>query len=440
MQSQGLSHRRVLALAGPVVIAQAATALTGVVDTAVMGLCGDAANLAAVAVAAAAFGFIYWGFGFLRMATTGLTAQAKGAGEDAETHAVLLRALLLGAALLALWLPLRWLVLSVFDTTPAVAAQTRDYFDARIWGAPALLMGYGVTGWLIGTGRTGKLMLLQVVMNALNAALDAWFVARWDMGPAGIGAGTAIAEWVALGLGLVLVRDGFRAPARLLDRARLEALLAANRDVMIRTLALVFSFAWFVRAGTSIDTATVAGNEVLLQFITVSAFVLDSFAFVAEKEVGEAFGARDAARLRRAVRVTSELALAFGALIALAFLLGGGAVIEFFVRDPEARRAALTYLPFCAATPLIGVPAWQLDGVFLGATRGRALRTAGVAAAVLYVLSDLALRGAYGNTGIWSAFLLMYVYRAACLAGFWPSLVRDLGDPALARGGGDAPR
>lgn len=172
-------------------------------------------------------------------------------------------------------------------------------------------------------------------------------------------------------------------------------------------------------------TAQLAGNQVLLQFIAVAAFVLDGFAFVAEKEVGEAFGAGDRLRLRRALRVSSELALAFGALISALFFFGGGWVIEAFVEDLEARSAALAFLPFCAIVPLLGVPAWQLDGTFLGATRGRAIRNAGLASALAYVTADLVLRPAWGNTGVWSAFLLMYVFRAAALAWYLPDLLRD---------------
>ncbi|MEE9381661.1 MAG: MATE family efflux transporter, partial [Hyphomonadaceae bacterium] len=261
-----------MSLAWPVILAQAATAMTGVVDTAVMGRFGDKTDLAAVAVAAVAFGFIYWGFGFLRMATTGLTAQANGSGDVPESRAILIRALILGAALglaLILFFPLiRWGALAAFQAEADVEILASDYFNARIWGAPALMMGFVISGWLLGTGRTRALLIFQIVLNGVNAALDTWFVAGLDWGPAGIGAGTAIAEWTALGFGFFLVRDGLKAPARLFDREKLMALFAANRDIMIRTLALTFSFAWFVNAGTRSGTAQLAGNEVLLQFIT----------------------------------------------------------------------------------------------------------------------------------------------------------------------------
>ena len=431
-----LTRSRALALAWPIMLAQVATATTGIVDTAVMGRFGTAAELAAVGLAAVVFNFLYWGFGFLRMATTGLTAQADGAGDAAETNAILKRALLLGGGiglLILISFPLvSRLALALFQAEALVEADAAAYFQGRIWGAPAALMGFAITGWLIGTGRTRALLAVQIGMNAVNAGLDFLFVAVFDWGPAGIGVGTAIAEWAALALGLVIVRSALGPGARLFDRARLGSLLSANRDIMIRTLALLFSFAWFVNSGAQQGIAAMAGNQVLLQFIAVSAFVLDAFAFVAEKEAGAAYGARGRARLVRAMRVTSELALVCAVLFSLLFWLGGGAVIHAFILDPAAREAALTYLPWCAAVPVIGVAAWQLDGLFLGTTQGPAVRNAGMLAMAAYIATDIALAPAFGNAGVWAAFLLSYAYRAGALALYWPRLMQALTPKAAA--------
>ncbi len=420
-------------LAVPVMLAQAAIAATGVVDTAVMGLYGDKSDLAAVAIASVAFSFIYWGFGFLRMSTTGLVAQALGRDDQSEARATLQRGLFLGAAfgltIFVLSPILRLGVFAPFGAAPDVVALADGYFAARVWGAPALLTQYAITGWLLGTGRTGALLAMQVVMNGVNIVLDIWFVAGLGWGPAGIGAGTAIAEWVALCFGLGLIWRSLKPEQNLLDRSALMALFNANRDILIRTLALLFAFAWFVRSGAQMGTAQLAGNEVLLQFITVAAFVLDGFAFVAEKEVGEAYGARSVSRLRRAMRLTTELALLFGVLISLAYLFAGSALIERFVSDLEAREAALAYLPYCAAVPLIGVAAFQLDGFFLGATQGKAMRNAAIFVTLAYVGLDLILRPAFGNTGVWLAFLGMYVLRAGALGYYVPSLMRATANP-----------
>ncbi|MEZ5938268.1 MAG: MATE family efflux transporter [Hyphomonadaceae bacterium] len=430
MTSAILTQRRALALAWPITLAQAATATTGIVDTAVMGRFGAAADLAAVGIAAVVFNFLYWGFGFLRMATTGLTAQAGGAGDATEVGAVLKRAMILGAGLGLLLLATFPLAsrnaLALFHAEADVEAGAASYFWARIWGAPAALMGFAITGWLIGAGRTRALLAFQVVMNLVNGGLDFTFVAFWDWGPLGIGAGTAIAEWVALGFGLLIVRKDLQPRVRLFDRAKLAALFGANLNIMVRTLALLFSFAWFINSGARQGTAQLAGNEVLLQFIAVSAFVLDAFAFVAEKETGAAFGARDRARLIRAMRVTSQLAVVCGLAFSLAFWFGGPGVIAAFIADPDARAAALAFLPFCAAVPAIGVAAWQLDGLFLGTTQGAAVRNAGLLAMAAYVATDLLLAPRFGNAGVWIAFLLGYLYRALALAAYWPRLMRGM--------------
>ncbi|MEL7129755.1 MAG: MATE family efflux transporter [Pseudomonadota bacterium] len=424
-----LTRGHVLELVWPVVLSQAAIAMTGIVDTAAMGRFGDKVDLAAVAVAAVSFGFIYWGFGFLRMSTTGLTAQARGLGDSAESRAILLRALtlgfVLGILLLVLAPALKAVTFAIFDAEPEVERLGQDYFDARIWGAPALLMGYGISGWLLGSGRTRALLAFQILLNGVNAGLDLLFVAVFDWGPAGIGAGTAIAEWIALIFGLVIVRGAFQRTAPLWAQDKVMRLFTANRDIMIRTMAVLLSFAWFVNAGARQSTAALAGNEVLLQFVTVAAFVLDGFAFIAEKETGEAVGARDPERLKRAMRITSELAIISGIVIALVFLVGGGWVIRTFILDPEAQASALAYLPFCAMMPLLGVIPFQLDGVFIGATHGRALRNAGILATLGYIATDLSLRP-YDNLGVWIAFLTMYLWRAGFLVLYWPSLIRSI--------------
>lgn len=420
-------------LAVPVMLAQAAIAATGVVDTAVMGLYGDKSDLAAVAIASVAFSFIYWGFGFLRMSTTGLVAQAIGRDDHAEARATLQRSLLIGGAfglLIFIGSPvLGAIVFSPFGADPDVVDLADGYFAARVWGAPALLTQYAITGWLLGTGRTGALLAMQIVMNGVNIVLDVWFVAGLDWGPTGIGAGTAIAEWVALAFGLVLIWPSLKREAGLLDRKALTALLNANRDILIRTLAMLLCFAWFVRSGAQLGTEYVAGNEVLLQFITVAAFVLDGFAFVAEKEIGEAYGANDRKRLIRAMRITTELAFAFAILVSALYWLGGGWVISRFISDEEARSVALAFLPYCALVPIIGVLAYQLDGFLLGATRGRALRIAAGFVTIIYIPLDLIMRDQFGNTGVWLAFLGMFIVRVIAHGWFLPSLMRATEDP-----------
>lgn len=427
MTKRRLSHTQVVKLALPVMLSQIAIAVTGVVDTAVMGLTGDKVDLAAVGIATVTFSFLYWGFGFLRMSTTGLVAQAIGAERPKDARKVFQQAILLGACfglmLLGLAPFLVGIIFSPFGAETDVVDLAQQYFSLRIWGAPALLVTYALSGWLLGTGRTGALLAFQIVMNLVNVILDLWFVLGLGWGLSGIAIGTVIAEWVAVLFGLCLVARSLKPETNLMDWASLKTVFRANRDILIRTLALLFCFAWFTRSGASQGTAALAGNEILLQFITVSMFVLDGIAFIAEKEVGEAYGARDRRRIKRAMMVTSRLALTFGAFISLSYFLIGPPILNALIADTEARDVALAYMPYCALVPLIGVPAWQLDGFFLGATQGRAIRLAGLFMAAAYLVCDSVLRPFYGNSGVWIALVLMYVFRAMGLAVFMPQLL-----------------
>ena len=420
-------------------LGQASVPLVGIVDTAVIGRTGDAVALAGVALGATIITLVFWTFGFLRMGMTGLTAQAQGSGDRAEVEALLLRALAIGLVLgllvLALSWPIREAALAVMSGTPAVDGEAGGYMQGRFIGAPAALAVYAINGWLLGLGRTREALALQIVMNVANIALDTWFVWGMGFGAYGVGLGTACAEGIALLLGLLIVGRVAganilalvaRTPRDLLtDRARLTRLFAVNRDIMIRTVALLILFAWFANAGARLGAQTLAANHVLLQFVSFAAFILDAFAFTAEERVGSAFGKRDRTHFLRAIRLTAEFSLASGALLALAFLLLGGPLIDFLTTDAEVRAVARAYLPFAALVPLLGMPSWMLDGVFIGTTRGTALRNAGVAATVLYILLDLALRP-FDNTGVWIAMTASYLLRAGGLAVYFPSLLNEM--------------
>lgn len=433
-----LTRRRVFDLAWPMVLANAALPLAGVTDTFVIGLVGDKTDLAGVALGVTLFSVFYWSFYFLRMSTTGLAAQADGRGERAETQRVLLRAL--GAALviaLAL-LALRRLAaaggFAILQGEPEVEALGTTYFLTRSWGAPGAFASFALTGWLIGLGRTRAVFAVNVVYAAVNLALDVWFVLGLGWGVAGVAAATAASEvasaLAAAGVALHVVRaEGGWSPLALDRRALLDAtairrLFAVNLDLMVRTWSLVLGFSWFANEGARLGTRVLAGNHVLLQIVSVWAFVLDAYAFVAETEVGRAVGARSVARLRRAIRLTSEFALLSGVVFMLTTFALGPMALTAWIADPEARASALRYLPYCAVIPFLGAAAWQLDGVFIGATRSRAMRNAAVAAVAIYLLADVLLTPRLGADGAWLAFLIYYLARAGTLAAAYPGIER----------------
>ncbi|MFP3943254.1 MAG: MATE family efflux transporter [Alphaproteobacteria bacterium] len=449
------THARVFAIAWPIILANAATPLTGIVDTAVIGRLGEPALLGAIAVGALIFNFLYWGFGFLRMGTTGLTAQAEGAGDELQVRAWMARAAALGAAcglaLLILQWPIAQGAFGLLEASSAVESEAGAYLSLRIWGAPAALTVYAAMGWFIGLGQSRKVLALTVFQNGVNAALDILFVAGFGWGVEGVAIGTALAEWsaglLALALILLTLRERNRRTgplalprAELTDPLQLGRMLAVNRDIFIRTLLLISAFAWFTAQGAAAGDVTLAANHVLLQFVAFSAFFLDGFAFAAETLVGRAVGARAPVLLADAVRRSTHLAVAAAALLSLGFWLAGPLFIHELSADDAVRAAAVTFLPWAALQPLAAVWCFQFDGIFIGATRGREMRNAMILSFAFYLAAWKALEGPLGNHGLWLAFVGFFLIRGVTLWAYYPAVRRSADPAAEARGEKQAAR
>lgn len=439
MQSAPLTRRLILAQAWPIMLGQTTVPLVGLVDTAVIGWTGDAAALAGVALGTAIISFIFWAFGFLRMGMTGLTAQAHGRGARAEVDGLLLRGVAaglgIGAVLVALQIILVPLAFALLAGGGALDAAAREFVTARFLGAPAALGFYAINGWLYGLGRTRETLALQILVNLVNACLDMLFVWQFGMGARGVGLGTAIAEWVGLvaGLALVVRIAGPRAllgqRAGFFEPSAWRRLFAVNADIMVRTIALLTLFLWLANAGARLGTVQLAANHVLMQLVSIFAFVLDGFAFTAESRVGQAVGRGSRSDLKRAIRLTGEFSVGFGLLATVAALVFGGALIDLLTTNAAVREAARAVLPLAALAAIVGVPAWLLDGVFIGATQGRALRNAAILATALYIATDLLLRP-LGATGLWLALLASYGFRAGLLAIHVPRLFAGVAEAA----------
>ncbi len=415
-----VTHAAVIRLALPMTLANMSTPLLGFADAVVIGRLGDPALLGAIAAAAVVFDFIFWGFGFLRLGTAGLTAQAVGAGDGEAERATLLRALLLalglGALLVLLQRPIAAIAFAALDATPAVTAAARSYYDIRIWAAPFTLVNYAVLGAVTGRGRTDVGLALQVLISLSNIALNVTLVVGFGLGVRGSALGTLAAEGVGAAVGLaVLARLHGRFGvdwARLRDRAALGRMLGVNRDIMIRSAALVFAFAFFTAQGARGGNVMLAANAVLMNLFLLSAYFLDGFATAAEQMCGQSVGARDGAGFRRAVGITSLWCVAFSGGVTLLAYLGGGAFIDAVSTSPAVREAARAFLPFAALTPLCGAMAFEFDGVFVGATWTRDMRNLMLAALVVYLSLFLALRP-FGNAGLWTALLGFLAARGA---------------------------
>lgn len=435
--AEPLTRKAALRRAAPLMLANLSTPVVGLVDTAVIGRTGTTEDLAAVALGALIFNILYWLVGFLRMGTTGLTAQAAGAGDEAEVSALLWRGVALGAGFGLLFLALKWpireLAFGALSGTEAVESVGRAYFDARIWGAPAAMMGFVAYGWLIALGRMRQALFLQLSLNLFNVLLDLQFVYGLNAGAPGVAAAAALAQWLNLipatwwVLRTVRSRSGPHVSvAEVFAPGALRALLVVNVDIFLRTASLLLGIAWFNEVSLRQGTVVLAANAILLQIITTTSYFLDAFAHITEAETGRAIGARSVAMLRQSLMRTSEWAAFFGLLCALLIWFVGPVAVQGLTTDPETRRVATGFLGYCGLVPLIGWPSWQMDGVMLGATRGPLMRNAMAIALLLYLGLDALLRPRFGSDGIWIAFLAYYVFRFFTLAAGYPALERDL--------------
>ena len=336
MQTANVSegrNRQVWRLAGPIILSNVSVPMLGIVDTAVMGHLPDAWYIGAVAVGAMVFSYVYWGFGFLRMGTTGLVAQAYGAENKSEVRALLGRALVmavaLGMAIFILQWPLIELAMWFIEASEKVESLARAYFDIRVYAAPAALANYAVLGWLLGQQRAKRALVLQVFMNGVNIVLDLWFVLGLGWGVEGVALATAISEYSAAFLGLALAlrvlghSGGQWSRSQLLDGEQLKRLLVVNSDIFLRTLCLVTAFAWFTSRGASMGDTLLAANAILMNFQMIVGYALDGFAFAAEALIGAAIGAGDRDKLRQAVRTSTLWAGLFAVLFSLAYWVAG---------------------------------------------------------------------------------------------------------------------
>ncbi|MCW9042654.1 MAG: MATE family efflux transporter [Pseudopelagicola sp.] len=428
-----VTHRRVLATAIPIVISNATVPILGAVDTGVVGQLGEAAPIGAVGIGAVILTGLYWVFGFLRMGTTGLTSQAYGAGQAGEVSAMLTRALMIGlaagAGIVLLQLPLFWLGFALSPASVEVEGLARSYLSIRVWSAPAAIAIYGVTGWLIALERTRAVLLLQVWMNGLNIVLDLWFVLGLGWGVEGVAFATFLAEWSGLGVGLWLCRAAFRQPAwhdwgRIFDLVRLRQVMAVNGDIMLRSLMLQAIFMSFLFLGAQFGDVTLAANQVLMQFLAISAYALDGFAFAAEAIVGQALGARDRATLRRGAALASLWSTVIVIGVSAVYLVAGGWLIDVMTTAPQVRIEARRYLPLVALAPVLGVGAFMLDGIFIGATRTRDMRNMMALSLVIYAVAVVVFSPVFGNFGLWGALLVSFVARGVTLGLRYPALER----------------
>jgi len=429
--STGLSHKRVLGVAIPIVLANATIPILGAVDTAVVGQLGLAVPIGAVGIGAIIITAIYWLFGFLRMGTTGLTAQAIGSGDKSETSALLVRGIIIGVVagliLIMTQVPVFLGALQLSPASIEVEDLAQKYLQIRVYSAPAAIALFGITGWLIAKEKTRAVLLLQLLLNGINIILDLVFVLKLGWGVEGVAIATLIAEWSGLLFGLWLVREGFNNSywknwTQIFDRVRLVQMAKVNGDIMIRSILLEIGFVSFLFLGSSFNDATLAANQILIQFLSITVHALDGFAFAAETLVGQALGSRNRALFRRAVVMTSQWGLGTVILMALAFFVFGNSIINIMTTAQDVRTVSYEYLPWMVVAPLAGVAAWMLDGIFIGATRTADMRNMMFISFCVYLIALAILLPIYGNHGLWASLIIFSIARGVTLGFKYPAL------------------
>ncbi|MGB5326695.1 MAG: MATE family efflux transporter [Gammaproteobacteria bacterium] len=427
-----ITHRKVWMLAGPIILSNISVPLVGAVDTAVVGHLPEPHSIGAVALGALIFSFLYWGFGFLRMGTTGFIAQAYGAGDWRGLSDTLLRVLFLALALGLVTIIIGWplidFVLYLIDSSPVVEGLATDYAQIRIWSAPAVLCVYAFTGVFIGMHNTRAAFVLQLILNITNMLLDLLFVLGFGWGVEGVALASVIAEYLAMFCGFYLLRIPIRnafehfTRARLLEPAALSNLVKANTNIFIRTLCLLFAFSYFTARSASQGEVILAANAILLHLQSIMAYGLDGFAHAVEALAGSAYGAGRQREFRRAVKLTTV----WGALIALLagaiYFLFGAAIINLFTGIDAVAETALRYLPWMIIAPILSVWSFQLDGIFIGTGHTREMRNAMLISMLAYVALLQLTIPLFGNHGLFLGLAFFMLIRAVSLLFYFPAI------------------
>ncbi|MEP3048765.1 MAG: MATE family efflux transporter [Roseibium sp.] len=424
-----VTHRTVLSIAIPMTLAYLSTPLLGLVDMTVIGRLGDAALLGGIAIGGIIFDLVFTTFNFLRSGTTGLTAQALGARNQEEIRATLLRALIIagGGGLLVILFqsPITEAGLWFLGGSKEVQSATSRYVDVRVYSAPFLLANYAILGWFIGLGRAGTGLALQLFLNGLNIALSIWFVIglHWDV--EGVALATVLSEAAATLLGVVLVLAATRSGkwpslSAVFNRRLLLRMMALNRDIMIRSFALLFAFAFFTARSADQGVLILAANAVLQKFFMVGGYFLDGLATAAEQLAGRAVGAKYRPAFDRALKLTAIWSFALAGILSLVFWTAGPVMIDLMTTSQDVRNLAREYLIWAALTPLFGVLAFQMDGIFIGATWSETMRNMMLVSLAVYLAAYYALFPLYGNHGLWLALEIFLGLRGLTLLATCP--------------------
>lgn len=434
IQNKTSDHRAYLALSIPLIISGMSTPILGAVDTAVVGRIPDTAAIGGVAIGAVIFNTIYWLLGFLRVSTSGFTAQAEGANNQNEMLLSLLRptilAILFGALFIIFQQPILQIALTLIGGSEAVSTNAATYFSIRIWGAPFLLLSYVIIGWLIGMGKVRLALFIQIGMNVINILLDFLFVFGLGLGVAGVGYASLIAEASTILFGCIFI---YRTNAKkirkitrkmILQKEPLLQMLKVNRDLFLRTVCLLVMTGLFTSSGASMGEVTLAANAILLQIHYMMAYLFGGFANASSILVGRAVGTRNHFLFKRAFSLSLQWGLLSSVLLFVLTYFFGDYIVVLFTNIPEIKAMTTELLIWMLIFPFVGFLGLLLEGIFSGATEVKPVRDSIFLALLFYVIALWILIPIYQNNGLWMAFLLFSLGRSIFLLRYVPKLTR----------------
>ena len=413
-------NKEMLRLAIPNIISNISVPLLSTVDTALMGRLSEL-HLGAVGVGAMIFNFVYWNFGFLRMGTTGITAQAFGKKDDNEIMQTFSRAMLVALVLAILVFilqkPIGELSFYLMNISEAQYHLVEEYFYIRIWAAPATLALFAFMGWFFGMQNAIYPLILTVTINLVNIIVSFLLVKKYNMGVAGVAWGTVIAQYVGLLLAIFLFNKKYKSHFQYfskkatLEFQALSQFLTINRDIFIRTFCLTFAFGFFYSQSSSGGEVILAVNVILLQFLNWMSYGVDGFAFASESLVGKYKGADDQPNMKKAIRLSFVWGMALATLFSLTYWFFGIELLHIFTNQENIIAASLPYLFWMIIFPILSTPCYIWDGVYIGLTASHAMRQTMLIAVVVYILFYFLLKNEYGNHGLWAALLIFMAAR-----------------------------
>ena len=413
--------REILQIAVPSIVSNITVPLLGLIDAAIVGHLGATSYIGAIAVGGMLFNIIYWIFGFLRMGTSGMTSQAYGQKDEAESMRILARSIgvgmLIALALIILQYPIERIAFIFIKATPEVERLASLYFRICIWGAPAVLGLYSISGWCIGMQNSRYPMYIAITQNIVNILVSLVLVYAFHMKIEGVAIGTLIAQYSGLLMAIGLWSSHFK---RLLPYVQLHTLLAkgairrffqVNRDIFFRTLCLVAVTMYFTSAGAAQGEVILAVNTLLMHFFTFFSYVMDGFAYAGEALVGKYLGANDRPALRQMVHQLFIWGIGLSVVFTLVYGIGGKEFLGLITNEQSVIAASSAYFYWVLAIPLAGFAAFLYDGIFIGATATRWMLRAMFIASVVFFLIYYGCRGVMGNHALWLAFIIYLALR-----------------------------